>query len=277
MTQLLIITKPKLFRRCMNTSQEPLPKPSRHIIKDDASDTEDNVKPPIKNNTEHPTTTAQAEVTANIPDESGNHIIKQLRYIYDNLSPQGKQVTKHNIDLLENAGNDTEYKPFAKQEPLFVPPVINTEATMVNVMMKSFVSQIQELSQHLGKEITKSTELAHQWKQHIHALDKYIESLKQMPWKKVLTYGACLITVTGFLWKMGAARALPDFLSNVIQFVPKTVLPEATIPKPNIESTLRTAMETPVTPLTIITAVGAITVTLSILKVTLLVLRKLPK
>ena len=130
-----------------------------------------------------------------------------------------------------------------------------------------------------GHEIQKSKELAESWKEHIIAIDKYIKSLQQWPWKKMVTASICLLAIGGFLYKMAAWRMLPGFASNLISLAPTSLLskPSQDIPKPNIEKTFNAFMETPLTPITILTCVGGLTISLGILKTLVWVARKIPK
>ena len=56
--------------------------------------------------------------------------------------------------------------------------------------MQTTVNNIEELGRQLNKELSKSNELADEWKMHIKALDDYIKSLSAFPWKKVIGYTA---------------------------------------------------------------------------------------
>lgn len=179
-------------------------------------------------------------------------------------------------------GNETT--PAINKEPLYIPPDLSREALMSDVTMRTFVAHIDEISNQLGKEIKKSTELAVEWQSHIKNVDDYIKSLSNIPWKKILTYSACLLTIGAFLYKMAAWRMIPNFVSNVISFIPSSVstaTPSANVirevPKPNIENTINTIMQTPLTPITIVTCLGGMTVAMVIVKGLVWVLRKVPK
>lgn len=64
---------------------------------------------------------------------------------------------------------------------------------------REVVKQIDELDIALGKDLTKSQELAHNWRNHIHALDKYIKSLEGFSWRRMLSYSACFLLVGSFI------------------------------------------------------------------------------
>jgi hypothetical protein len=155
---------------------------------------------------------------------------------------------------------------------------------MLDQGLKVVTANIEELSTRLGKEITKSIELASTWKVHLLAYDEYIKSLLNIPWKKVLIASATLITVTAITWKMISMRAIPNFLGSMMSLIPMPTIPSmnlsneaSSLPKPDFTNTMRAVMETPLTPITIATGVGIFTISLGILKVTLWALRKIPK
>jgi hypothetical protein len=152
---------------------------------------------------------------------------------------------------------------------------------MTNTVVRATVAHIEEISTRLGANIQKSTELAEEWKQHISALDSYIKSLSTLPWKKILKYTACLLTIGAFLWKMGALRAILNSLtlSSALSLLPTrkfTTASEMNMPKPYIETTLKVMMETLLTPLAIVTGVGILSIGFGLLKITLWALRKAP-
>jgi len=78
-------------------------------------------------------------------------------------------------------------------------------------------------------------------------------------------------------------RAIPNFLGNMMSVIPLpsggtiAIPKDVPIPKPNIETTIRAVMETPLTPITIAASVGVLSITLGLLKITLWVLRRAPK
>jgi len=179
-------------------------------------------------------------------------------------------------------GNETV--PPINREPIYIPPDLSREALMTDVAMKTFVANIDEIGTLLGKEIKKSTELATAWQSHIKNIDEYIKSLSGMPWKKLLTYSACILTIGAFIYKMAAWRMIPNFLSNLISIVPNnitTVTPSGNVirdvPKPNIENTVNAIMHTPLTPITIVTCIGGMTIAMAFVKGLVWFLRKAPK
>jgi hypothetical protein len=182
-----------------------------------------------------------------------------------------------------NVGNQFADEQVRTTNPFYIPPVLSKETIMLDQGVKLVTAQIDEIGTRIGKEITKSTELASIWKVHLHAYDEYIKSLSTIPWKKVLIASATLITISAIAWKMISMRAIPNFLGNMISLVPLPVgslnIPKdvVSVPKPNIETTMRAIMETPLTPLTIAASVGVLSITLGLLKVTLWVLRRAPK
>lgn len=105
----------------------------------------------------------------------------------------------------------------------------------------------------LGKDLTKSKELADDWRRHINALDAYIKSLQGLPWSKMLSYSACFLLIGTFIWEMGIWRAFPDFLSTAIKLIPTTGMSSTTIqetvaelPKPSVTSTMNAIAKSPV-------------------------------
>jgi len=150
---------------------------------------------------------------------------------------------------------------------------------VMDLGIKATVSQLDELSNRLGIQIEKSTELASKWETIKVKLDAYIKSLEGVNYKRVFTYTACTMTILYFVYQMGIYRKLPDFLISIASHIP---LPnfkgnDVPIPKPSIESTFNKVMDMPLTPLTIVTGVGSIVTMLGILKVSLWIIRKLKK
>jgi hypothetical protein len=82
------------------------------------------------------------------------------------------------------------------------------------------------------------------------------------------------------LWKMGAMRSIPNFMTNMISLMPTPrVSPSALdkdIPLPSTRS-LQAIMESPLTPLTIVTGIGVITISLGVLNLIAWTLRRIPK
>jgi len=118
---------------------------------------------------------------------------------------------------------------------------------------REVVKQVDELDIALGKDLTKSQELAHNWRNHIHALDKYIKSLEGFSWRRMLSYSACFLLVGTFIWKMGTFRVLPDFWGTVIKLISTTGISSTTmhetaseLPKPSVTSTIIAIAESPV-------------------------------
>jgi len=56
-------------------------------------------------------------------------------------------------------------------EPLYHSPDLSREALLTNLLMQTAVNNMEELAKRTGKELTKSTALAKEWKKHIEALD----------------------------------------------------------------------------------------------------------
>lgn len=177
--------------------------------------------------------------------------------------------------------NET-YETEIPMKTYYTPLNLSPEILMTDTVLKSSVAHLDEIGMRIGVQMQKSTELASEWNTHIQSLDKYIKSIAVLPWRKTLTYSACFVGLFAFLWKMGALRKLPDFLSSVLACAPtmstaSPVINEVNIPKPDIEYTLKAFMESPLTPLTLVSGVGVLTIGLGSLKLILWVLRKVPK
>jgi len=77
---------------------------------------------------------------------------------------------------------------------------------------------------------------------------------------------------------MGALRAIPNFLSNMITIVPSGgIHPVKEISKEGVSNTLHTMMETPLTPLTIVASIGILTLGIGTLKIIAWILQRSPK
>jgi hypothetical protein len=178
-------------------------------------------------------------------------------------------------------GNTTmdDYKSSPDSLSLMPGPV-TIEAKLTDVALKSMIASADTILQASGKQVTRSKELTEIWKAHITKLDTYISKLSS--WKRTLGYGACLVTVGLFIWKIGAMRAIPDFLTNMIGIVP-SLAQEAgcktakETSKEGFNHTFDTIMETPLTPIAIVTGVGLLTVGIAMLKIVAWALRRAPK
>lgn len=99
--------------------------------------------------------------------------------------------------------------------------------------------------------------------------------------KKIAGCSAGLILVGTFLWKMGTMQAIPNYAAGLIKLIPIPEMNTTSIiketPKPEIDTTIRAIMETPLTPLTIVTGIGLLSVSQGVLRVTLWVLQRSPK
>lgn len=192
---------------------------------------------------------------------------------------RARQMAEQELrDRIYNTHNET-----LPSEPVVIynPILLSPEALKADVFVKTTVEVIDELGTRLGKTINKSDELAKSWNLHLKNYDEYIKSLKKFNWTKAAGWSLGLLIVGGFLWKMGAMRAIPNFASGLIKLIPMPEMNTTTIiketPKPKIDATITAIMETPLTPLAIITGVGLLSISLGILKATLWVLRKAPK
>ena len=96
--------------------------------------------------------------------------------------------------------------PAMNNAPLYHRPDLSHESLMTDFAYREAVKQIDDVGIALGKEFTKSQELAQNWRDHIHALDKYIKSLQGLPWRRMLSYSACFLLVGTFLWNAGITR-----------------------------------------------------------------------
>lgn len=185
---------------------------------------------------------------------------------WENNIREFKKYLDSNTNTDADAGNAT-CEPPRMAEPLYQPPNLSNEALATNLFMQAFVNHLEELATLLNKEITKSADLAKEWKLHIKALDKYIKSLSKLPWKKIIGYSACFFTIIAFLYKMGTLRIIPDFVSGVINILPTPSIKNITedLPKPQTETTLNIIMESPITPLALITGVGVLAIYLGVI------------
>jgi hypothetical protein len=196
---------------------------------------------------------------------------------WENNIREFKKYLESNTNTDADTGNAT-CEPPRMAEPLYQPPNLSKEALATNLFMQAFINHLEELATRLNKEITKSADLAKEWKLHIKALDEYIKSLSKLPWKKIIGYSACFFTIIAFLYKMGTLR-IPDFFSGVINILPTPSIKNITedLPKPQTETTLSIIMESPITPLALITGVGVLAISLTTLKALVWALRTIPK
>lgn len=237
---------------------------------------------------------SENEIKTTIPPEispdSSSHTIPEFTIpvkeyswresLYARLSPADQQALTKEKESLHSEGNLTT-AALPEYAPLYLAPNISIETFLTNAAYRTFVANVETVSEKLNIEITKSTELAHEWKTHIYALDTYIKSLVGLSWKKTLTYSACIFAILTFLWKMGAYRMIPNFASNILATnIPgagKSFVQSTDLPAPNIKATINAIMETPLTPIGVVFGVGTISIGFGILHTIAFILRKLPK
>lgn len=195
--------------------------------------------------------------------------------IQEQMTPENQKLLKELLEQVRKEHKES-FEPI-KFEPL-VMESYGKEIMVTDVVCKTFVANMEELGQNLGKDIEKSATLAVEWKEQIKATDTYIKSLKGLPWKRLMTWSSCLLLLGGFLWKMGMMRALPDFAGSFLNVIPKltpsNISSVKEIPKPSATNIVETLAHTPLTPIGIVAGVGVITVSLGILKGLVWVFRK---
>jgi hypothetical protein len=137
-----------------------------------------------------------------------------------------EKAIKENKALSDKANDSKSLDRTTSKQDVYTPIVVSMEVSMTDVVMKSITANVESIADSLGKQVNKSDELAKEWKSNISNLDTFIKGLST--WKRVIGYTACLLTIGAFLWKMGALRAIPNFLSNMINIVP-AILPSGDI------------------------------------------------
>jgi hypothetical protein len=123
--------------------------------------------------------------------------------------------------------------------------------------------------------LEKSTELASKWEGIKNKLDIYIKSLQEVSYRKVLTYTAGTLAVLYFVYQCSLYRKLPDFLISIASHIPLPNIKgssEIPVPKPTVEGTLDKLSNMPLTPLGIVTGVGLVVTSLTIIRVALFLL-----
>lgn len=156
-------------------------------------------------------------------------------------------------------------------------------------IIKGITANVLVVAEKLEKTVKQSDELRVAVEKIVRNVDEMeAEFQKQTSgwWKqKWFTYSASTVTILFVVYQMFQYKAVPNFLGIIgeagIAFLKgsKEVAKEniKDIPKPSAETTIKAIMETPVAPLTILTAVGTLTVAIMALKVVSFVLRKVPK
>jgi hypothetical protein len=223
----------------------------------------------------------------NIATDKVTDIAQELRdFLPKNIQEGIEKDTTARLEALRRGktvdGDSTSMDNYKSTSDSLLPTpgLLTTQAKLTDLAMKSMVASIDTIAESLGKQITKSNELTKAWKAHIANLDTFISKLSS--WKRLLGSAACLITIGLFIWKMGGMRAIPDFLTNMIGVVPG-IVQEATskttkeTSKEGLNLTIDTIMETPLTPITIVTGVGLLTIGIGMLKIIAWAIRKAPK
>jgi hypothetical protein len=223
----------------------------------------------------------------NIATDKVTDIAQELReFLPKNIQEAIAKDTTARLEALRRGktvdGDSTSMDNYKSTSDSLLPTpgLLTTQAKLTDLAMKSMVASIDTIAESLGKQITKSNELTKAWKAHIANLDTFISKLSS--WKRLLGSAACLITIGLFIWKMGGMRAIPDFLTNMIGVVPG-IVQEATskttkeTSKEGLNLTIDTIMETPLTPITIVTGVGLLTIGIGMLKIIAWAIRKAPK
>lgn len=257
-------------------SESPIAVPqasSRHQIKED--DNEEDINPELGSEE------SINEILSGLPLAEKNRIIKDIEKKRNEQEILARELREE----LNTRSKDSNYPDDQITQPiptLYTAPILSREALLTDVVFRTFITNINEISDKIGFQINQSIELAQEWVAHIAKLDQYIKSLSS--WKKTLAYSLCLVTIGTFLWRMGALRAIPHFLSNAISIIPmptptitSKVINNVEVPTPNLESTYKAIMETPITPIVLVSSIGAITTVVGIMRVVAWMLRKLPK
>ena len=201
------------------------------------------------------------------------------------LNEQSKQkLAQEILELQQQQRYDNENIPMPHREP-FIIPTFTKESLLADSVIKTVTANVDAISERLGVQIEKSAELTHQWKTHLLNLDKFIESLNGMQWKKIATWTACSITIAAFLWKMGALRKIPHFLGSMVDIIPVSgfakkgtqIVGDANTPVPslNLENAYSAILDTPLMPVVLVGSITVIGFTLGALKGVLWALRKL--
>lgn len=167
---------------------------------------------------------------------------------------------------------------FVKIKPM------SKEALLADHTVMVTTAALDQLVEKGNLNIQRSEGLAVMWRDHLKQWDEFVKSLKGVPWKKVIGYSACIMTVLGFFWKMGTLRGIPNFLSNTvissasgaISQGASSSLNTAQIPKPE-SLNFKDIMDSPLTPMAMVTIVGGFTITLGAIKAILWTLNKLLK
>ena len=200
-----------------------------------------------------------SEATINVEEISFKaRIVNLIKTLQDSTPDKLKKELSIARHQDQEDGNATVEQELLKQE--YIPEKKCKEAQATDIAMKGIIANIEELANRTNVKIQKSEELTKSWTDHIQSLDAYIKSHTDI--LKYLKWAACITTIGIFVLKMGLARKIPDFLFSTLSNIP---LPSAqavgsqmksasTHVKVN-ENTFNVLMETPLTPLMILTVI----------------------
>lgn len=250
----------------MQTTKSP--KTTRIIVDDDCM--ADNI----------PAVSTPTSIKPTIQDKDPHSIANMRARLDAGTSSEVKQTLAQDIFISE--GNTTldelqkrvDFIPYSGSTPMY-----SKETCTVDIAMKAIVADIEAIGDKLNIKVEKSIALGNSWKTLKDDLDTYIKSHQNIT--RFLKWGACLTTMGVFLFKMGLARKVPEFLLSTLANIPAPSMQSvgsqmhsfASQAKPT-DTTLHAFLETPLTPIMVLTGAGGLAITVSLLKVTLWLLRR---
>jgi len=191
--------------------------------------------------------------------------------------------TKQSAEQFSVNGNNFTTENHS-DKPIEIPvnnSIINPTILAIDLGIKAPVNQLDSISSNLGIQLEKSAQLASKWESIKSKLDVYIKSLQGISYKKVFTYTAGTIAVLYLVYQCSIYRKLPDFLISIASHIPLPSVRSSEIRVsiliPTVENTLNNLTNMPITPLGIVTGVGIIVTSLTIIKATLWIICKLSK
>ena len=115
-----------------------------------------------------------------------------------------------------------EPKPVASSS-IFNPDTLPQRSELSKVLdtsMKTSIASLAYTAEKAGVILNKSTKLAEKWEDHVSTYDKFIKSLSPTFNSNLFKIGAFIAIVGIFVFQMGLARKIPEFVSSVVASIP---------------------------------------------------------
>lgn len=186
---------------------------------------------------------------------------------------------------LQNDNNTTtnEYLSPEAMPPISEYKFYTKEAAINMAIIRGVATNTILVAGKLKIAVITSDELKLKIEEAVHKVDEVEAEFKKQTqewWKqKWFTYTASSVLILFVVYKMFEYKAVPNFLGAIGEVAKDgaTVDNLKDLHKPSLENTIKAIAETPIAPLTILTVVGALTISIGFLRAITFILRRVPK